>query len=607
MATHIDRPLQAIAATIIASLFLAGCTSPGGDSDAVTVESDGTTVTVSGVTVTIPGGAVPEGTTVDAFFDKGVQPSLESVEGVQVLADAFKITLGDELQPELPLTVEIPVDESSLSSDTPPQGTLALLVRSKGSGIPELVPAQWNDSDGTITAKVPHLSWLWPVQIDLGAIMRSVQDTVLQGLGIEYAEPDCAGKTANVGRTEYSVISPAQAWVCVSETDGSLVVEASPNSPIPFLVSSDPRAEASTSSEVSVASALSSALAGSLGFSEDGKSIMMPGTTAKFTFNGEPGPVVLGFEQYPVMLLVSILATTFDTALGGWGKTPNLDRIADIGCMQSIFDTAIPAGGMLSAETAAGVTRSFFDCAGTALEMSPAQQIILAILSAGPQFLVASALGIINELSGQGRFTATIDAVTTGSKTRFVPLDPWRDGSVGPETPIIDNATVPTNGALKACFSSSISSRTDVYRCASNGIFDPCFRNPVDPESFACLTVREELSWQIVENISADSGPVSDNGQGSGSPIAVELTDGTLCTRASGAGPVGVEGYPLWAGVCYGPHAGVWRTTKEAAASDQVTVRNLFESSGSGFWQIAISVGQEGSTAERFDVAKVYG
>lgn len=329
----IHRYLKAICFLAIVCLVLSGCIWQESESEANEVGADGGSVTSSGVTITFPRGAVPEGTVVEASFDERAQPELDPDQGVRLLTDAFSITLEDGIQPDAPLTVEIPIDPANFTPESQPEHTLALLIQSEGSATPDLVPAQWNEAETSLIADVPHLSWIWPIQIDFGAITRSVRDTVLQSFRIEHPEPECVGDSPTVGQTSYTVVSPAQSWVCVLEEDGALTVEASPNSPIPFLVGSAPSATTSMPTEVSLASAISVAVANSLRLFDAGEAIVMPGTTAKFSFDGEPDAVTLSFEQYPVMLLLSILATTFDTILGAWGQVPALDRIGDAECI----------------------------------------------------------------------------------------------------------------------------------------------------------------------------------------------------------------------------------------------------------------------------------
>lgn len=567
----------------------------------------------------MPAGAAPVGTKITAAFENQNPAGFDGLN-MKVLARAFRIRLGDGLEPSKPLTVTIPVDKSLLieeqSDDT--ATTIVMAVQSEGSSTPDLVMGTWDASASTFTAQIPHLSWVWPVQLNLDSIMKNVRDTVMHSLGIEYPKPACADKPVTVGVATYTPISPGQAWLCVSESQGSLIVTASPNSPIPFMVASAPASAATNDAKVGIATSFSLALAANLGFTKDSTAIMMPEADAKFTFSGAPSEVKLGFSQYPAMLLVSILAKTLDVAVGKIGNAVHLDKIADAACAQNIIDTST-AGKALSPATAAGIVKSFFACAGSVLALALPAQIVLAILSAGPQFLVASALGIINELNGGGNFVASISATNPPVRgvldgaTRFITLDPWHDGATAKITSTYDASSVhQTQEEHAYCVGSEIAPRSDGFRCYWPSIYDPCFQSPTNPQDMLCetvgtsgkVTVTELKNMQIGTDIGAFINPGT---PAQSSPVEVELVDGTICGRSTGAGPQGVPDYPYWAGYCVGPSAGVWRVgDSDLWKNDMIHYQLYPATSPGGYWQVAISVGNENAPAQRLDVKTVY-
>ncbi|WP_307101497.1 hypothetical protein [Arthrobacter globiformis] len=570
------------------------------------VGENGADLTVDGVRIQVPAGAAPVGTKVEASFEDR-DPTGATDASFKTLAKAFKIKLGDGLQPSKPLTITVPVDRSRLVSERPNDTptTLALMVQSEGSSAPDLVRAVWNPGAGTLTAQVPHLSFVWPVQLDLKALMNKVRDAVLQSLGIEYPKPDCEGKTATVSGTTYSAISQAQAWICVSAIDGNLTVDATPNSPLPFLVSSTPASTARNVTEVSASTAFTVALGRNLGFTKGSQAFMLPGADARFTFTAPAGDVKLRFRQYPAMLLVSILAKTLDVALKPLGKAVQLDKIDDLDCLQNVFGTS--QTGTLSSSQTAGVVKSFFVCAGSVLELTLAQEVVMAILGSGPQLLVASATGVVNEFTGLGDFTATITA--TGPKpsaTRFVTLDPWHDGSLSAVTETLEAP------GQSSCTGSEIAPRKDGFRCfIGNGVHDPCFRGTEAPADFLCSTVGATGTVTVtrIKNIGTSSITGSNSGvsPNDSSPVRIELTDGTVCGRATGAGPQGVPGYPYWSGICFGPSAGIWRVGEADQWKDDLQHYQLYPAlSEGGYLQAAVSVGSETAPARLLNVKTVY-
>lgn len=597
-----------VASFVVLSLLLTSCDLFASKNNAgAEVGENGATLTVDGVKVVVPPAAVPVGTKLVASYEDRTPVGLEDTN-LKTLAKAFKIELGDNLQPTKPLTVTIPVDRSLLVPELPEDTmtTVAMLIESEGSTTPDLVPAVWDPGAGSLTAEVPHLSWVIPVQLDLSKVMRSVRDAVLQGLGIEYAKPECADQPITVAGRTYSAISPAQAWLCVGESGGALTVTAAPNSPIPFMVTSNPAGGATNKTEVSAATAFSVAFARSLGFTSDGKAIMMPGADAQFTIKGAPDEVTLNFEQYPAMLLLSILFKTLDVTVGRMGNAIHLDKVADAGCMQDILNTS-QAGSALSPAVAGGVVKSFFGCAGSVLELSLPAQVVLTILSAGPQFLIASALGIINELTGQGNFTATVTAAPAqemqDGATQFVTMFPWTDGSLDRVT----EKTYDGSGRSNAqCVASELSGRKDVFRCLWPGVDDPCFQSPEKPGDFICHGENHgKLNLRHLTNMAVKPGATGEPGKTR--PLRLELTDGTVCVRKSGSGPVGVPGYPYWAGYCSGPSAGTWRVGEADQSTNNPEHFALYPAVNAGsHWLVAISVGAEDAPAQLFDVKTVY-
>lgn len=607
-AVQTSRPVGIIAFLLTACLLLSGCSlfdhkSPSKASDVV--GDNGADLTVAGVHIVIPAGSAPAGTKVEASFEDRA-PTGTDPEVLKTLTQAFKIRLGDGLQPSKPLTVTIPVDKGQLipelEADTPAK--VAMMVQSEGATTPDLVQGNWDPAAGTITAQVPHLSWVWPVQLNLGAVMKNVRDFVMQSLNIEYPKPECADQPVTIGTISYRPVSPAPAWLCVSESNGSLTVTASPNSPIPFLTTTAPAADAANKTEVSLATAFAVAVADNSGFTKKHQAIMMPGASAAYTFGGAPADDVrVGFQQFPAMLLVSILAKVFDVALGHFVDSKALDAVEKADCMQNVVDTS-QAGKPLSPAVAAGVVKSFFACVGTVVKLSLPAQIIMAILTAGPQFLVTSALGIVNELTGQSIFDATVFAVKVASPaTKVVQLDPWHDGSAATAKQVQGTS----------CSRSEITLRDDGYRCSwGNTIADPCYQSPSSSSEFLCLTPGPggKPNATKLTNTKAetpgrgffpDSAPPA-----KAPPVWIQLSDGTVCARATGAGPQGVPGYGLWMGVCTGPSSGVWRVEDKDKWPNDALHYSLYPGAVAGRWQAAVSVGSETAPVKLIDVATIW-
>lgn len=154
------------------------------------------------------------------------------------------------------------------------------------------------------------------------------------------------------------------------------------------------------------------------------------------------------------------------------------------------------------------------------------------------------------------------------------------------------------------CGDSSVSARSDSWRCFSDGgVWDPCFGqagNPPDTR-VACMdpfdsewTVMSNVDWQkdgIPPGTTAEEGRV----------FAVELDDGTLCHRQSGGGPLPAEDY-RWIGSC--DDGSVWWQTHEAAETDDPADPFGEGESSDGYW--LTSTGQAGKQPVQRNIVTAY-
>lgn len=186
--------------------------------------------------------------------------------------------------------------------------------------------------------------------------------------------------------------------------------------------------------------------------------------------------------------------------------------------------------------------------------------------------------------------------------TKFVTLDPWRDGTLALATDTHDSA-----GRDEGCTSSEISPRKDGFRCFAPGIYDPCYQNPTTSSDFLCFFwTNEERRITHLKNVPAKA-PSNATAPADSSIVMAELIDGTICRRATGAGPQGVPGYPYWTGVCMGPSGGVWRIGEADTWKGSLSTRPLYPPAKvGGYHRVAISVGTETSPAQLVDVKTAY-
>lgn len=350
--------------TVVGVLAASSCTFLGNvDAREALIRDGGTTIDFHGIVVSLPDGVAPVGTKVSVRREAQKGTSAEAV----AVSDGVVIELEGGLQPAEPLTLVFPVSQNEVpDADDMPE---LLVVRStSGDGQVDLHAGTYDEKAGTYTVDVDHLSGFQVFGIDLGAVLQEVRTGVMQGLGLEFPAPDCVGEAVTIDEVTYRVESPPQSWICLEAKADALVVKAYPNSAIPFVVGSWPSAEVRTSpTEVQLATSTLVVLAKHLGFTDSTQAAVMPGTMAELRFSSAPEAVTVTFEQYPALLLVAILITTVDTILDVLGvQTFIRDVPAALQCFADAADVA-DRGVALNGESAGGITRAFFDCAGPML------------------------------------------------------------------------------------------------------------------------------------------------------------------------------------------------------------------------------------------------
>ncbi|GAB3283509.1 hypothetical protein GCM10027449_26620 [Sinomonas notoginsengisoli] len=238
-------------------------------------------------------------------------------------------------------------------------------------------------------------------------------------------------------------------------------------------------------------------------------------------------------------------------------------RLSDI--PSSAGDLIVPLGSATSQAT----TIDTADCKVTVNVADDAAEGLLAHLSFiakdewGHSLLEGTGLqcfhGNLMRIQGLAAAMTGYIADDVGSrapKTRFVTLDPWRDGSLSAVSNTFD-AGQSGNGASGSCNGSEIAVRSDGYRCYWPGIYDPCFQSPTAPGDFLCVTmdVKGQTGKKVVTRLAnmAIGDPIIGARPNKGAPdqappVRIELSDGTACARSTGAGPEGAPGYPTWVG-----------------------------------------------------------
>lgn len=392
-------PKLAVVLTLM-SLILSSCTLPNVVDPSTwrgRVGQGEVRAQAGSATVVFPDGVAPAGTgaTVKAKVSSGEAPT-----GTAFVSETLEVTLDGGVQPSAPVTITLPVKAEGTDAATLAERYLLFVSSVGADGNESMVPGTFDAATRTFTFSVEHFSDFKVLGVDIGAKLDEVRTAIMQGLGLEFPAPDCVGKPVTINGTKYEVVSPAGAHLCVGEEKGSLVVSAEPAVAMPYLMTSVPRVDGTTAAtEVTLTTSGLIAFAKALGFiGKSSKTGVFPGAKASYTFKGTPQMVAFDLEQYPVLLLMVILAKTLDT-LG----IATIDKLDDLQCLSDVATTSSAFQDGVNGEAVGAFVRSFFSCAGTVADLNLVQRFILAALGTAPALLVTAVVGIINEFTGQAR------------------------------------------------------------------------------------------------------------------------------------------------------------------------------------------------------------
>lgn len=534
--------LIAVVVVALVTSFLPGCSPP-----TTLVDASGGTIAHDGVEVRLPPDAVSEPT--DVQVSKGVNPlpNEVAIEGVVAAGPAVEVVLGDGQQPGKPITLRVPIPDHSPAAEGVPLSETFVLVSEAADGQLDAFPAQYDASSSTVSATVDHLSWFWPVQIHPQALLAGLSDIVLQSLSIESPKPECVDESAEVAGRVWSVVAqPAQAWVCISTEDDALVVTVKANSPLSWLVAST-QADDVTSTPRSSLLANAVTLAGgrALGLVKDGQAVLSPDVDAELVMPVDvASQVTVAFKQAPELLLLAILATTLDLVTSKLDVVAGLEWVEVVECLNAgLVPAASPSE--MTPEYVANLAHAIFSCAlpvGKAAGLSAVKatllNVVLTILSAGPQFLVAAAIGILNELTGAGRFSTEIRAEgNTVSPTEVITLfRPFGDdGALVPGYGLRDlSAGDAVDCTHDAGSATAVSENTHDCGTVADNTF-ACWAAPSSSDRVRCIFSPWDTT--LVERSALNLPPTTlMRPEGERRPLGIELADGTRWSfRVGGA------------------------------------------------------------------------
>ena len=349
---------------------------------------------VGQTTVVFPDGVAPAGTKAKV----SLKPSSEmSFDEALTMSEIVEIGLEEGLQPEAPVTITIPVDAGTASASEVAESYFVFGLGVADDGTESFHTGSFDAASSAFSMTVDHFSTFTVLGLDIGAALEEARTAVMQGIGFEFAAPDCINRPAVIDGTTYEVISPAAAHMCTEERNGSLVVTAYPAIAIPYLITSAPSNNGETTGdEISLSTAGMIVIARALGLLDSGgKTGIFPGAKAVHTFDGTPESIQFVLEQYPVLLLMAILAETLDVL----GLT-SIEQLEGLQCLVDVADSNSAFSEGITGEAMGAFATTFFSCAGAVGDLTPLGRFVLSVLGAAPGLLVSGFLGATLEFTG---------------------------------------------------------------------------------------------------------------------------------------------------------------------------------------------------------------
>lgn len=364
-------PVVSIAASI--ALLATSCSEAPGHAP-ITVDKNGFIISDDGVTVSGAAGVAPDGTAVAIGFPGSPLPP-----GAETLATGIgapvEIKLDDgAVQPSAALTVSFELNGEEVERQLDAGNIPIVLLQSTPDAEVDVLEADWDASNSTLTAELPHLSSAWPAFLEIGRLVDNMVTGFKQALGITFPQPGCVGDTADFSSTSYKITAVTHdvAWPCIRMVkmglEGRLAIDLHSNSPYPWIVTTDPpfadRTLAIDGVSVYPVGVLYQQV---LNRGNKGETILLPGQTLTLDFNqyeGSPRTGALTFDHG--VFAVSLIGFGLSWALEKFSPQRYraiMEDAAVLDCMASLSGTPID-GAPLNAGLVADVFKGVLGCIG---------------------------------------------------------------------------------------------------------------------------------------------------------------------------------------------------------------------------------------------------
>lgn len=354
------------AATLLVGVAVtaAGCAPEPSTSATAEVTSDGVRLELEGgIVITGDAAVAPAGTEMRAEIIEQEIPGAFATFAEPV-APAIDITLGNNMQPQSPLSVAFTFTEEQASSLSPDQ--LFVLGESDAEGRDtDFVESTWDASTRTLTGTVEHLSWYTATQVDGNKLDTQAGQWINAQAGVRTQKPGCVDEAIPPsGSFVLASPWPDAVWVCARETSDTVTVELQSNSGLVYEMLSDPQGQygdLAALSPAGVLTTLAARYADQAGFLE-GDAVVLPGGSMDITYDKPFESAYIEVQIEPVLSQISsltfgasmLLPTKWAEGLDWYGCAADaLETLAGAEVLRTITSCVAAkaggsAGGLLS-------------------------------------------------------------------------------------------------------------------------------------------------------------------------------------------------------------------------------------------------------------------
>ncbi|MDN5818495.1 MAG: hypothetical protein L0H42_09250 [Yaniella sp.] len=468
----------------------------------------------------------PPGTKVKAKVLAAAAVSGVFAAGISV-SPGIEVELGDGLQPQAEINIELPIDERHGDGLTP---VFAVQVHD-GKTMAADFDISESGSRGVIRAM--QLSVFGFVQIGMKDLRQGVLNAIKEFFNLSVRKPECYREEFELFGTELSLETEGDktAWLCFSEGHRPQAnMKLDLNTPGVWLFGADVPQVENVPTTVDLPSTVIFSLFRNHPGIDPNTALAMPKVTSKVTFSDVPSTVEINMSTgYTVTWSVLSVAASLI-------PLRNLQELEHAQCIADLAD-----GVDDPLQTVKGITGCIAEVAGNA-------GLIFGLLSSAPASLAADISGVIREATGTTSFAYTLERRTHNGATNgpssdaeagttrirtYTPLD--ASGRMRQDVRIDDRTDLPPLAVDSQ--PSPSATRTGTYWLgATVDSASACWENPDAQEVVVCL----ENPWSNETFTRSIEGRLPASPAASNPALwALELSDGSrwqLRTGGSWAG-----------------------------------------------------------------------